>query len=94
MKCGEKDEALFLSTIANLFAIMKQTGNLTLFTDGERRYSNFLFDLCCEAVKTGQRGILIKRLPRDVKVRLQNIGSSNSKKIGKNMRLLSQKSRY
>lgn len=79
MKCGEKDEALFLFTIEKLVEIMKQTGNLTLFTDGERRYSNFLFNLCCEAVKTGQRGRPRKTLPKDVKVRLKNKGSSNAK---------------
>lgn len=79
MKCGEKDEELFLYVIEQLAEIMKKTEYLTLFTDGERRYSNFLFDLCCEAVKTGKRGRPKKTLPKDVKIRLKNKGSSSAK---------------
>lgn len=50
LECGKKDEDLFTHVLLNLLDIIKNTGDCTLFTDGERRYGNILFDLCCEAI--------------------------------------------
>jgi hypothetical protein len=42
--------------MATLAQVIEQTNDLTLLTDGERRYGNLLFELCQEAVRTGQVG--------------------------------------
>ncbi|MGL5033847.1 MAG: hypothetical protein ACRC6M_08610, partial [Microcystaceae cyanobacterium] len=54
LKCGRKEQKLFLEammTVAELFE--KSTESLQLFTDGEKRYSQLLFDICHEVLKTG-----------------------------------------
>ena len=58
-----------------LCQVIEQTGNLTLLTDGERRYGGLLFELCSQALRTGKRGRPKKTLPKGVKVRLKNKGS-------------------
>lgn len=77
MKCGKKDEQLFKDAISILHDIIQQTNDLTLFTDGERRYSKMLFDICYELIYTGRRPR--KTLKKGVKVRLKNKGSRTHK---------------
>jgi hypothetical protein len=38
MQCGRKDEKLFKSPLSVLVDVIDQNDNLTLLTDGERRY--------------------------------------------------------
>lgn len=60
-ECGRRDRKLFTKAISALKRIIEQTRDLTLITDGERRYGNILFELCNEAVRTGKRGRPKKR---------------------------------
>ena len=48
LDCGKKDRDLFLSAIQRLKEIILRTGDVTLVTDGERRYSLLLFEICQE----------------------------------------------
>lgn len=73
MKCGKKDKQLFKDAMRILYDIIKQTNDLKLFTDGERRYSKMLFEICFELIYTGHRPR--KTLEKGVKVRLKNKGS-------------------
>src|SRR5688572_32024577 len=43
--------------------------DLSLLTDGERRYGNLLFEVCYELVKNGKRGRPKKTLTRGIRVR-------------------------
>lgn len=54
--------------------MIARTQDLTLMTDGERRYGNLLFDICRQALRTGQVGRPRLTLPKGVKVRLKNKG--------------------
>ena len=56
MGCGRKDRKLFTQAIRLLCRVMKQTGDLTLLTDGERRYGNILFEICHQVLRNGKRG--------------------------------------
>jgi hypothetical protein len=80
MQCGRKDRKLFKNAMRLLCHVVEQTGDLTLLTDGERRYGNLLFELCSEAVRTGRRGRPKKTLRQGVKVRLKNKGSQRHKR--------------
>jgi hypothetical protein len=75
MHCGRKDRKVFKKAIGLLCQVIQQTGDLTLLTDGERRYGNLLFELCSQALRTGKRGRPEKTWPKGVKVRLKNKGS-------------------
>lgn len=79
LACGEKDRELFLSAIQVLGKVIERTGDVTLITDGERRYGNLLFEICHEVVRSGQRGRPPKVLPQGVKVRLKNKGKQAHK---------------
>jgi transposase-like protein len=48
LTCGKKDKGLFLSAIQTVSDVIRRTGDVTLVTDGERRYSNILFEICSE----------------------------------------------
>jgi transposase-like protein len=61
MQCGERNTDLFKQAIATLGQVIEQTDDLSLFTDGERRYGNFLFEICQEVIRTGQVGRPKKR---------------------------------
>jgi hypothetical protein len=61
LKCGERDADLFKQAIATLAQVIDQTDDLSLFTDGERRYGNLLFDICQALIRTGQVGRPKKR---------------------------------
>ncbi len=70
MSCGERNETLFMEAIHDICQVIAQTDDLTLLTDGERRYGNFLFTTCCQALYTGKPGQPKKTLPEGVSVRL------------------------
>ena len=84
LKCGKKEQKLFLEammTIAELFE--RSTESLQLFTDGEKRYSQLLFDICHEVWKTGKRGRPSKVLPKGLVIRLKNKSSKRRDADGK-----------
>ncbi len=56
LECGKKDRNLFLSAIQVLRKVIERTSDVTLVTDGERRYGNLLFEVCHEVVHNGQPG--------------------------------------
>ena len=56
MQCGERNADLFKQAIITLTQVIEQTDDLSLFTDGERRYGNLLFEICQEIIRTGQFG--------------------------------------
>ena len=72
MHCGRKARKMFQKAMRLLCQIIEQTGDLTLLTDGEKRYGSLLFELCSQALRTGKRGRPKKTLPKGVKVRLKN----------------------
>lgn len=80
LTCDQKHEALFLQAIEQLVEIIDQTQDITLMTDGERRYSSLLFDICHELLKSGGRGRPKKVLKKGVSVHLKNKGSQAHKR--------------
>jgi hypothetical protein len=80
MHCGRKDRKLFKNAMRLLCEVIQQTGDVTLLTDGERRYGSLVFARCSEALRTGKRGRPKKMLPKGVKVRLKNKGSQRHKR--------------
>ena len=76
LQCGQRDQDLFTQAIGDICQVIAQTADLTLLTDGERRYGNFLFSACCRALYTGKPGRPAQTLPEGVKVRLKNKGLS------------------
>jgi hypothetical protein len=46
IECGKKERKLFHKAIKSLDKIARQPQDLSLFTDGERRYGNLLFEIC------------------------------------------------
>ena len=56
MQCGERNTDLFKQALTTLAQVIEQTDDLSLFTDGERRYGNLLFEICQEVIRTGQIG--------------------------------------
>ncbi len=80
MKCGKKDRTLFFRAMEILRLVIEQTQDITLVTDGERRYGNILFEICNEVVKTGARGSPPKVLREAIKVRIKNKGSQSKKR--------------
>ena len=80
MQCGRKDRKLFKNAMRLLGHVIEHTGDLTLLTDGERRYGSLLFELCSEALRTGKRGRPKKTLRQGVKVRLKNKGTQRHKR--------------
>jgi len=80
LDCGKKDRRLFKKAIKTLNKIVKHTNDLSLFTDGERRYGNLLFEICYALVKNGQPGRPKKTFKRGVHVRIKNKGSQAHKK--------------
>ncbi len=79
LECGKKDRNLFLHAIQMLLVI-EHTEDVTLLTDGERRYGNILFEICHEVVKSGRCGRPPKVLPKRIKVRIKNKGSRSKKR--------------
>ncbi|MCP4343907.1 MAG: IS1 family transposase [Desulfobacterales bacterium] len=79
LECGKKDERLFKKAMRILLKVIRKTDDLTLLTDGERRYGNILFEICYELLKTGKAGRPRKTLEKGVKVRVKNKGSQKKK---------------
>jgi hypothetical protein len=52
----KKEKALFLQAIERFTELIKQTDEISLLTDGERRYSHILFDICHESLRTSKPG--------------------------------------
>ena len=76
LHCGRKNQQLFEKALNCLAQVIEQTGSLNLLTDGERRYGNLLFEICHDVIRSGRPGRPPKRLPKGVRVRLKNKGSS------------------
>ena len=95
LKCGKKEQRLFLGaviTVAELFE--RSTDSIQLFTDGERRYSQLLFDICHEVLKTGKRGRPSKVLPKGLVIRLKNKSSKRRDAHGKLQKVEKPKSEH
>lgn len=80
LTCGKKDKKLFMKVIKTLQKIINNTEDLSLFTDGERRYGNTLFEICYEIINNGKRGRPKKTMKKGVKARVKNKGSQAHKK--------------
>jgi len=80
LRCGRKDRKLFKKALGTLEQLVNQTQNLSLITDGERRYGNVLFDICHELIHNGKKGRPRKTLKKGVKVRVKNKGSQSHKR--------------
>jgi len=79
LQCGQRERELFQAAMETLSQVIEQTGELTLVTDGERRYGKLLFEVCRQALRTGKVGRPRQTLPKGVKVRLKNKGSQAHK---------------
>jgi hypothetical protein len=75
LHCGRKDQQLFNPALACLTQVIEHTDSLSLFTDGERRYGNILFEICHEVIRHGKPGRPLMGLPKGVRVRLKHKGS-------------------
>jgi len=80
LRCGQKDRKLFKKALGTLEKLVNQTQDLSLITDGERRYGNILFEICHEVIRNGKRGRPRKTLKKGVKVRVKNKGSQAHKR--------------
>jgi transposase-like protein len=80
LSCDKRETELFKQAIETLAQVIEQTDDLSLVTDGERRYGNLLFEICQEVVRTGQVGRPPTTLKKGVKVRVKNKGSQAHKK--------------
>src|SRR5215470_13727331 len=80
LECGKKDRRLFQKAIKTLDKIARQTHDLSLFTDGERRYGHLLCEICYALVHHGKPGRPKKTFKKGVHVRLTNKGSQAHKK--------------
>ena len=80
LDCGKKDRKLFKKAIKSLDKIARQTHDLSIFTDGERRYGNMLFEICYELVNNGKPGRPKKTFKKGVHCRIKNKGSQAHKK--------------
>lgn len=80
LRCGRKDRKLFKKALGTLEKLINQTQDLSLITDGERRYGNVLFDICHELIRNGKKGRPRKTLKKGVKVRVKNKGSQSHKR--------------
>jgi hypothetical protein len=78
--CGKQARQLFFWAIQRLRDVIAHTADVTLITDGERRYGNLLFEICHEGVRSGRRGRPPKVLRQGVKVRLKNKGGQSRKR--------------
>ncbi|MGC1528766.1 MAG: hypothetical protein WA783_22175, partial [Phormidesmis sp.] len=52
LHCGRKDKQLFEQALTCLAEVIKQTGSISLLTDGERRYGNLFlkFVMTCSVL--------------------------------------------
>ena len=75
MPWGRQDRKLLKHAGRLLGEVLKQTGAVTLLTDGERRDGSLVFELWGQALRNGKRGRPQKTRPKGVTVRLKNKGS-------------------
>ena len=68
-----------MEAIKKLSEVIQSTEDLSLITDGERRYGNKLFQICHELLKTGKPGRPKTVLQKGIKVRIKNKGSQSHK---------------
>lgn len=94
LNCGEKDRSLFLKAIEAFVELIKGSDNVALLTDGERRYSAILFEICHELLKTGKPGRPKKVLPEGVQVKLKNKGNQSHKRGPKREKYQTPKSEH
>jgi hypothetical protein len=94
MECGKKDKKLFKGAIKQLEKVIQKTQDLSLLTDGERRYGNELFEICHEILRNGKRGRPKKVLKKGVKVRVKNKGSRSHTKGRKPKKIQATKSEH
>ena len=80
LQCGEHEQSLFAAAMQLLRQVIAQTADLTLLTDGERRYGNLLFAICLDVLRTGQVGRPRHVFPAGVKVRVKNKGDQAHKR--------------
>ena len=80
LDCGKREQSLFQQAIEILCDVIEQTEDVSLVTDGERRYGNLLFGVCAELVHNGKPGRPPKTLKQGVKARVKNKGSQHRKK--------------
>lgn len=80
LDCGKKDRRLFQKAIKTLEKIARQTHDLSIFTDGERRSGNLLFEICYDLVHNGKPGRPKKTFKRGVHFRIKNKGAQVHKK--------------
>src|SRR5215203_1022393 len=71
---------MFTKAMRLLCQVIEHTDDLTLLTDGERRYGGLLFALCSPARRNGTRGRPKKTLPNGVKVRLKHKGAQRHRR--------------
>jgi hypothetical protein len=64
MHCGRKERKMFKKAIGLLCQVIQQTGDLTLLTDGERRYGSLLFELCSQALQPANEDDQGRRCPK------------------------------
>lgn len=75
-RCGVKESQMFKDVIEKV--VQLQSEQLRLFSDGERRYANTLYELCWE--KVHQKGRIRKVLKEGVEVALKNKGKGKPKR--------------
>ena len=80
LECGKKDRTLFEQAIQTLEQIIAESEDVTLLTDGERRYGNLLFEICWALIYSGKPGRPKKTLKKGVKIRIKNKGSQAHQK--------------
>ena len=80
MSGGGKDRKLFRRAIKTLQKVIRETEDLALITDGERRDGNLLFEVCHELLKSGKGGRPRKTLGKGVQARLKNKGARKHQK--------------
>lgn len=80
LRCGRKDRKLFKKALKIVGRLVDRTQDITLITDGERRYGKILFEICHELIRNGKVGRPRKTLRKGVKVRLKNKGSQAHKR--------------
>ena len=78
--CGRKERKLFKRAMRTLQKVIGKTQDLSLLTDGERRYGHLLFEICAQVLREGQRGRPPTTLPKGVKVRIKNKGDQAHKR--------------
>jgi hypothetical protein len=78
--CGKRERTLFFYAIQILRNVIEQTKDLTLITDGERRYGNLLFEICHEVFRSGRPGRPPKVLRDGIRIRIKNKGDQSHKR--------------